>query len=334
MQFTRLGVMLLAAVASLAVSVDGFAPALSRLPKISSHSPYVNKLQNLYNRNVARQRRRRAAGGVPAASMESMDIPSTAEPRKTLNRVQSSLVKVLMIAYIASMCIALPLTLFPFASKRVIVDSEDEQLLNPQPVIWACNHISALDLFFVLSLDKKMRGKNRRPIKVLYWKGLEANPITKICCKMCGFIPVAMADNGNGNQNEYDPKSFKQMLKSTKAAIGEGFDIGILPEGQPNPTPELGMQPIFSGAFTLARMSRRPIRMMSLYGLNRMWNANDDIGMECVNRDMAVRVYPGERIFNNADEFIETFEAVVGYFGAHGVDLPEQELNMWLKRES
>ena len=109
MQFTRLGVMLLAAVASLAVSVDGFAPALSRLPKISSHSPYVNKLQNLYNRNVARQRRRRAAGGVPAASMESMDIPSTAEPRKTLNRVQSSLVKVLMIAYIASMCIALPL---------------------------------------------------------------------------------------------------------------------------------------------------------------------------------------------------------------------------------
>jgi len=74
--------------------------------------------------------------------------------------------------------------------------------------------------------------------------------------------------------------------------------------------------------------------MMSLYGLNRMWNANDDIGMECVNRDMAVRVYPGERIFNNADEFIETFEAVVGYFGAHGVDLPEQELNMWLKRES
>lgn len=369
MQLTRFIVVLLAAVSSLAVSVDGFAPALLRLPKISSHSPYDNKLQNLYNRNVALQRGRRAARGVQAASMESMEIPSTTELGKTLNRLQSSFVKALMLAYIASMCIALPLTLFPvfllykanfitriqkekmslwvsqfcsrwlmrlfpFASKRVIVNSDDEQLLNPQPVIWACNHISALDLFFILGLDKKMRGKNRRPIKVLYWQGLEANPITKIFCKMCGFIPVAMADNGNGNQNEYDPKSFKQMLKSTKAAIGEGFDIGILPEGQPNPTPELGMQPIFPGAFTLARMSRRPIRMISLYGLNRMWNANDSIGMECVNRDMAVRVYPGERFFNNSDEFIETFDAVVGYFGAHGVDLPEQELNMWLKRES
>jgi hypothetical protein len=48
------------------------------------------------------------------------------------------------------------------------------------------------------------------------------------------------------------------MLKSTKAAIEEGFDIGIMPEGQPNPMPEDGLQPIFSGAFTLAKMSRRP----------------------------------------------------------------------------
>lgn len=293
-----------------------------------------------------------------------MQIPRI-ESKRALNRVQSSIVKALMIAYIASMCVALPLTLFPvyllykakligriqketmslrvsqfcsrwlmrlfpFASKRVVVNSDDEQLLNPKPVIWVCNHISGLDLFFILALDKKMRGKNRRPIKVLYWKGLEANPVTGLFCKMCGFIPVDMTDNGNGNENQYNPRSFKKMLKSTKAAMEEGFDIGILPEGQPNPTPELGMQPIFSGAFTLARMSRRPIKMMSLYGLHRMWNPNDDIGMECVARDMAVRVYPGERVFKEAEEFTSTFGAVAGYFGAHGNDMPEEELNMWI----
>ena len=80
---------------------------------------------------------------------------------------------------------------FPFASKSVVVDADDEQLKNPQPSIWVCNHISMLDLFFVLALDNKMRGQNRRPIKILYWKGLEANPITCLLCKMCGFIPVS-----------------------------------------------------------------------------------------------------------------------------------------------
>lgn len=219
---------------------------------------------------------------------------------------------------------------FPFASKRVIVDADDEQLKNPEPSIWVCNHISMLDLFFVLALDNKMRGRARRPIKILYWKGLEANPITCLLCKMCGFIPVDMEANGNGNANEYDPKSFKQMLKSTKAAIEEGFDIGILPEGQPNPTPEQGLQPVFSGAFTLARMSRRPIKMIALYGLHRMWHPDDSIGMECSARDMSVRVYPKGRVYKDAEEFTATFEAVAGYFGAHGTDMPRQELDLWL----
>mmetsp|Transcript_6378 Transcript_6378/g.10097 ORF Transcript_6378/g.10097 Transcript_6378/m.10097 type:complete len:260 (+) Transcript_6378:182-961(+) len=218
--------------------------------------------------------------------------------------------------------------IFPFASKRVVVNSDDEQLKNPEPSIWVCNHISMLDLFFVLALDNRIRGKNRRPLKILYWKGLEANPVTGLLCKMCGFIPVDMAANGNGNENEYDPKSFKQMLKSTKAAIEEGFDIAILPEGQPNPSPEQGLQPIYSGAFTLARMSRRPIKMMALYGLHRLWHPN--VGMECVSRDMAVRVYPGGRVFKEAEEFTSTFEAVAGHFGAHGCDMPHEELNMWL----
>ncbi len=57
---------------------------------------------------------------------------------------------------------------FPFARKRVVVNENDENRINPQPCIWVCNHISLLDLFFVLALDKRMRGKNRRPIKILY----------------------------------------------------------------------------------------------------------------------------------------------------------------------
>ena len=231
---------------------------------------------------------------------------------------------------VAQFCSRWLLRVFPFASKSVLVNADDEQVKNPEPSIWVCNHISMLDLFFVLALDKKMRGKNRRPIKLLYWKGIESNPVTGLTCRMCGFIPVDMVANRHGDANEYDPKSFKQMLKSTKAAIEEGFDIGILPEGQPNPTPENGMQPIFSGAFTLAKMSRRPIKMIALYGLHQIWHPDDSIGMACTARNMAVRVYPNGRIFKDAEEFRSTFEAVAGHFGAHGKDMPEKELQMWL----
>ncbi|KAL7489931.1 hypothetical protein ACHAW6_015662 [Cyclotella cf. meneghiniana] len=289
----------------------------------------------------------------------------TADSSRSLGKLQSFVVKSLMISYILSMCVALPVSLFPvyllhkarfitksqkekislqvgqfcsrwmmrlfpFARKRVIVDKDDENYKNPQPSIWVCNHISLLDIFFVLALDQKMRGKKRRPIKILYWKGLESNPITRLLFKMCGFIPVDMAANEHGAANEYDPKSFKQMLKSSKEAIKEGFDIGLLPEGQPNPTPEKGLQPIFTGAFTLAKMSRRPIQMIALYGLHNMWHPDTSIGMHCTARDMAVRVYPNGRLYDAAEEFAATFEAIVGYFGAHGEDIPDNELNMWL----
>jgi hypothetical protein len=45
---------------------------------------------------------------------------------------------------------------------------------------------------------------------------------------------------------------------------------------------------------------------------------------------MAVRVYPNGRFFKDAQEFSSTFGAVAGHFGAHGKDMPEEELNMWL----
>jgi hypothetical protein len=164
-------------------------------------------------------------------SLKSTNMIEIPIQQQSLNKVQSKIVKSLMITYILSMCVALPTTLFPvyllhkvkvidrvrkekwslkvaqlcsrslmrvfpFASKQVLVNDDDDQVKNPQPSIWVCNHVSMLDLFFVLALDKKMRGKKRRPIKILYWKQLESNPITGLMCKMCGFIPVEMADNG------------------------------------------------------------------------------------------------------------------------------------------
>ena len=70
---------------------------------------------------------------------------------------------------------------------------------------------------------------------------------------MAGFISVDMADNGNGNPNEYNKSSFKQMIKDTQTAIKDGFDVFVLLEGQLNPTPENGLQPILPGAFALAK---------------------------------------------------------------------------------
>ena len=68
--------------------------------------------------------------------------------------------------------------------------------------------------------------------------------------------------------------------------------------------------------------------MLSLFGLNKMWDP--DGSMPCTSRDMAVRVYPNGRVYKDADEFSTTFSTVSGNFGAHGSDIPEQELSMWL----
>ena len=65
-----------------------------------------------------------------------------------------------------------------------------------------------------------------------------------------------MTANKAGEDNEYDLKSFKALLKQAKQAFEEGFDVGILPEGQLNPHPERGLLPCFPGAYTLAWLGR------------------------------------------------------------------------------
>lgn len=136
-----------------------------------------------------------------------------------------------------------------------------------------------------------------------------------------------MANNGHGTANDYDRGSFKALLKDTKRAFEEGFDIGILPEGQLNPTPEQGLLPIFSGAYTLAKMSRRPIHFMAHFGVHNLWHPKN--GMSPVSRKVEVRVYPEAFYFESSDEFIATFNAIVGEYATYGRDLQPAELEAW-----
>jgi 1-acyl-sn-glycerol-3-phosphate acyltransferase len=291
-----------------------------------------------------------------------------------------------MMTFIASMCIALPMSIFPpyifhrlgfisrirkeqmalragqFSARNLLrlipfctVEIIPHHNPTPEPSIWVCNHVSSLDIFMMLATDKKMRGKTKRPIKIVYvsgmigspshmpftvltekcdyilqWKQLEDNPVTKVFFQQCGFIPVQMTANKSGEANDYDMKSFKFLLKQCKQAFEEGFDIGILPEGQLNPHPEKGLLPSFSGAFTLARMSKRPINMMALHGTHKLWHAREDIGMTVTGRNVKVRCYPNGRKYKSGDEFLATFNAVVGKFGTHGKDIEEEELEKWL----
>ena len=81
-------------------------------------------------------------------------------------------------------------------------------------------------------------------------------------------------------------------------------------------------------------MSRRPIHMMALHGIHKLWHPNTDIGMTVTGRRVTIRAYPFGRIYSSADEFKETFEKVVGQFGATGIDLPGRELEAWLTGEA
>jgi len=300
---------------------------------------------------------------------KSVHIQATAainqnEAKSDLPAWKASVSKILMQAYIAAMCISLPLTLFPqkllhrlgiidkkrkehfavqtgcFCSRWMLrllpfcnlktIPSGESLKEEPEPAVWVCNHTSMLDIFILLAADKRLRGRKKRPIKIIYWKQLEDNPITKLLFRQAGFISIDMEDNGSGNANEYNKSTFKALLKDCKLAFSQGFDIGLLPEGQLNPHPENGLLPIFSGAYTLAKMSRRPIKMMALSGLHRLWHPNESIGMTVTSRDVKVRCYPHGRIYTDADDFKETFTTVVGQFGATGEDLEATQLEEWL----
>jgi 1-acyl-sn-glycerol-3-phosphate acyltransferase len=302
----------------------------------------------------------------PNGAAEAVGLPSpetvrsaSAPPTRTISKWKASLTKLGMMGFVLSMCIALPLTLLPqqAAYKMGLMDRLQKEknavwtgqfcarwMLrlfpfmrlqtfpyhdpDPPPSIWVSNHCSSLDVFILLAVDKRLRGPFRRPIKIVYWKQLEDNPVTKLLFQQAGFIPIQMAANKAGEDNDYDKSSFRQLLKDTKRAFAEGFDIGILPEGQLNPDPEAGLLPLFSGAFTLARMSRRPVQMIAMNGAHNLWHPVD--GMNVKGRHVKARVYPTPFRFTKAADFVDSFQAIVGSFATTGKDLPRDELDSWL----
>ena len=107
-----------------------------------------------------------------------------------IGKIQSVAAKSMMIAYIVSMCVALPLAMappailhkfniikkarrehysarlgqfcarwlmrvFPFANVSVIPASDGKQ--EEDPSVWVCNHTSMLDIFFLMAMSKKLR---------------------------------------------------------------------------------------------------------------------------------------------------------------------------------
>lgn len=312
--------------------------------RLSDTSTDLSKLSSLYPNHLATES--------PVHRLSATSIATEAPP---MSKVKASLTKFLMMSFLTGMCLSLTVTLlpqrllfgllgerhrirkekwalatgqwcarwmlriFPFCDLSVQGLTSDSE---PEPCIWVCNHTSMLDVFILLAADRKLRGRRKRPIKIVYWRGLEANPFTWLLFTQSGFISVDMADNGNGNANEYDKSTFKRFLKDCKQAFSEGFDVGILPEGQLNPTPEKGLLPVFGGAFTLAKLSKRPIGLFSLWGLWNLWHPKD--GMTVRDRRVLLRAYP-HRVYSNADEFLETFNEVVGHFSKTGQDLPDWE---------
>jgi 1-acyl-sn-glycerol-3-phosphate acyltransferase len=312
--------------------------------------------------STSMQQREEDSAPVTATSLLFND----SKQKQQLSKSQSALVRLGMISFIVSMCLALPVTLLPqkllyklgminrtckerwalstaqWCARTLMrifpfcqITAYPYHNPDPPPSIWCANHASMLDVFVMLAADKKLRGPKRRPIKIIYWKQLEDNPISKLLFQQAGFIPVQMAANKPGEANEYDKSSFKQLVRSARQCFQDGFDLGILPEGQLNPTPELGLQHVFPGAFTLAKMGgQRPIQMMALHGIHQLWHPSDDKGMQCTNRNVAIKVYPSAIQFDSAPDFVACFNAVVGHFATYGYDLPEPELQFWLSGKS
>ena len=80
---------------------------------------------------------------------------------RLIDRVQSET----MALWTGQTCAIWMLRLFPFCDITCFPHYETNP---PKPSIWVCNHTSMLDVFVLLAMDRKLRGKNKRPIKIVY----------------------------------------------------------------------------------------------------------------------------------------------------------------------
>ena len=122
----------------------------------------------------------------PQKENDDEEGKTTKPQQQSLSSIEAAMSKLGMILYIASMCVALPMTLFPlhildqsklvsqtqreqwalsigqhcasglltvipFCDLKVIPSSYEQQHPNdkPEPSIWVCNHTSSLDVFIL-----------------------------------------------------------------------------------------------------------------------------------------------------------------------------------------
>ncbi|GMH73727.1 hypothetical protein TrVE_jg2092 [Triparma verrucosa] len=107
-----------------------------------------------------------------------------------------------------------------------------------------------------------------------------------------------MLDNGESD-NVYDPSSFRSLLKTLKECPGQ-FNIGVLPEGQLNPTPENGMLKIHTGGKAIARILNAEIVAMGLKGTGKIWCPRR--GIVGVGREVEVKVFGGREFEEGVKE--------------------------------
>lgn len=71
--------------------------------------------------------------------------------------------------------------------------------------------------------------------------------------------------------------------------------------------------------------------MLAMHGTHKLWHPAD--GMKIRGRRVKLRVYPTSFRFKKAEDFVQTFKAIIGEFATKGHDLPREELDSWLSGE-
>ena len=175
--------------------VAGFS-AVSANKKVTGHA----QIQSQYHSRILRQKIwLRVTSLHPAIQVQDPLSQEVVYPIRALKGLQATATKVGMMLFIASMCLVLPIALFPpfvLHKMRIIskMQQEDSSLRasqfcarwilrfipfctiraipyrddNPQRSIWVSNHVSSLDIFMLLAADKVLRGRRRRPMKIIY----------------------------------------------------------------------------------------------------------------------------------------------------------------------
>lgn len=190
--------------------VHGFTASSSSIGAIGKH--LYHEFPAHIGQSKNRQRQPHVTNSFILASTKIADIDGSAVKASslfmsnkknvsTMSKLGATLSKIGMMTFIISMCLALPLALFPpyllhrfnlisqvkqqnmalragqFCARwllrlipfcNVTCVSSPEEETDPQPCVWVCNHTSALDIFMLLAKDKELRGRRKRPIKIVY----------------------------------------------------------------------------------------------------------------------------------------------------------------------